>query len=118
MNISDPEAEKIVDKMGALPLAVRQVSSYITTTGMKPEKFLAHYNEPKGEVAFNALGHSSMTYSHGLNTVWKMAFDRLSPESLRLLSVICFFDPHDIPVSVLSSYFAGAHEDVGQHQIQ
>lgn len=121
MDISETQASDIVDKMGELPLAVRQVGSYITTTGMDPGRFLAHYNETtrRGEAALNSLGQNVMSYPHSLNTVWKMAFDRLSPQSLHLLNIICFLDPDDIPVSVYDhSTFPVACSDLPQPQSQ
>ncbi|KAJ5986317.1 hypothetical protein N7451_010682 [Penicillium sp. IBT 35674x] len=99
MNISDEDAGDIVDEMGALPLAVRQVGSYLTTTSIDPATFLADYRDIKMGAALNSLEQGLISYPHTLATVWKLSFDRLSPASLHLLSIISFLDPDRIPKS-------------------
>ncbi|KAJ5903254.1 hypothetical protein N7504_005637 [Penicillium tannophilum] len=100
MSVSDKEAGEIVDEMGALPLAVRQVGSYITTTSTDPASFLTSYRDTRMRAALNSLEQGLISYPHTLATVWKLSFDRLSPASLHLLSIMSFLDPDRIPKSI------------------
>lgn len=100
MSVSDKEAGEIVDEMGALPLAVRQVGSYITTTSTDPASFLTSYRDTRMRAALNSLEQGLISYPHTLATVWKLSFDRLSPASLHLLSIMSFLDPDRISKSI------------------
>ena len=53
-------------------------------------------------------------YRHTLDTVWNLAFQRLSKDTAKLLEYIAFLDPDEIPVDL----FVGVTENSHSHDEQ
>lgn len=97
--MSDHAAESIVQEVGGLPLAIRQIGSYIAATNLEPSEFLQRYQWDRATASSVDEWDDSipLSYVHTLATVWKFAFDRLSEEAISALSMLSFLDLGSIP---------------------
>ncbi|GAA4086542.1 tetratricopeptide repeat protein [Nonomuraea soli] len=76
-----------------LPLAIEQVGAYLLQTGLSPAESLRllDTSEPLDSDA-----------EHAVTRLWHITLDRLSPEAARLLRVLAWWSPDDIPRSLLT----------------
>ena len=69
-SISYGAAERIVSTVGALPLAIFQIGSYLKATHSSPEDFLQLYTSPSGAARVDSCDKATpLTYKHTLATV-------------------------------------------------
>lgn len=89
--IVDPDADKIADKLGDLPLAVDQAACWLAGSGMPAAEYLALCNEKIVEI----LGTSApIDYETSVAAAWNAPLAQLSesnPGALLLLQVCAFF---------------------------
>ena len=103
-SISERAKQRIVTVLGALPLAIFQIASYLIATHSTPEEFLEEYLNPSIAANVNSWDEAvPMTYQHTLATVWKLGFDRLTPNSILLLNVMALLDSDHIPYVLFQS---------------
>ncbi|KAL9628455.1 MAG: hypothetical protein Q9164_007269 [Protoblastenia rupestris] len=108
--ISTNAAERIVSTVGALHLAIFQLGSYLKTTHSTPKEFIRRYQKPSGAARVDSWDEATpLTYQHTLATVWKLAFERLSPDSMLLLNILSFLDSDIIPDVLFLSAPEGSH---------
>ncbi|PGH01873.1 hypothetical protein AJ79_07810 [Helicocarpus griseus UAMH5409] len=101
--ISEEDAANIVEELGLLPLAVRQIGSYIAATGIDPMRFLTLYKDRSTASDIEAWAHGRpQSYPHTLMTVWKLAFENLPNTASSLLNMMCFLDPDGIPIELFN----------------
>lgn len=98
-NVPYSTAESIVEELGGLPLAIRQIGSYILATGLEPADLLQRYQVDRETASAIEEWDEGLplSYRHTLANVWKFAFDRLSEAAILLLDILSFLDPDAIP---------------------
>ncbi|KAK4237960.1 P-loop containing nucleoside triphosphate hydrolase protein [Achaetomium macrosporum] len=102
-SISRGIAQRIVHETGGLPLALRQIGSYICTIGSDPEDFLARYSEAQGSTLIDQWSESTQpSYPRTLATFLDFSFNKLTQQALSVLAVFCFLDVDNVWVDVLS----------------
>ena len=108
--ISTNAAERIVSTVGALHLAIFRLGSYLNTTHSPPEEFIRRYQKPSGAARVDSWDEATpLTYQQTLATVWKLAFERLSPDSMLLQNILSFLDSDIIPDVLFLSAPEGSH---------
>lgn len=97
-------ALKLSATLGGLPLALSQISGYLSTIEYSIDEFLDMYEEPEqnSDKLLLTMNSESFDYEHTLNTVWDLTLSNLSPTAESLLRVLAFLDPDNIPESLLS----------------
>lgn len=102
--ISREAAERIVYETGGLPLALRQIGSYICTIGTDPEDFVARYSEVQSSSTWVDQWSESTqpSYSRTLATFLDFSFSKLGQRALSALGVFCFLDVDNVWADVLS----------------
>ena len=98
-NVPYLTAESIVEELGGLPLAIRQIGSYILATSLEPADLLQRYQLDRETASAIEEWDEGLplSYRHTLANVWKFAFDRLSEAAILLLDILSFLDPDAIP---------------------
>ncbi|KAI0855636.1 pfs domain-containing protein [Xylaria cubensis] len=97
-------AEQLSNALGGLPLAIAHFTGYISKTQCPIEHISINLNKRlKSSSIWKTDQHISSgarAYQHTLNTVWELAFHRLSADARLLLDYIAFLDPDYIPVDI------------------
>ena len=101
---------QLVEKLGGLPLGLRQMAALIRHKHMKVEVFLKWYKKEAGSSRIFSRGTDlkvDSNYSLYLETVWHMSFkelqderERSSVDSFMLLATLCFLSPDEIPTEI------------------
>jgi len=100
--ISPEDALAISKETGGLPLAIRQITSYILAERLSTEKFLQIYRDRRGARSVDAWDESTTPwYSHTLATFLDVAFAKLSPRAILILAIVSFLDADKIQESLL-----------------
>jgi TPR repeat protein/DNA replication protein DnaC len=98
-------AEKLVEEMDCLPLALAVASSYMRIEKCNFEKYLEQFKENSVKL----LNYSGTKNEFSLPVVvtWKITMDTLSPLSNKLMSYFAYFPPDEIPISLFreTSYY-------------
>lgn len=95
-------AQMLSTSLGGLPLAIAHFAGYVARSQCPLDQIcdsLKH--RMKSSQAWktgNVL--PSSTYERTLNTVWDLAFSRLSTDSSKLLEFLAFLDPDQTPVEM------------------
>lgn len=86
-------SRKIVRELGGLPLALRQMGSYIRQTRCTLSEFYNLLRERKNSrrLYSDALSASSLRYTETLATCCELSFARLSKSTRHLFNVLSFF---------------------------
>jgi hypothetical protein len=101
-------ARKLCELLGCFPLAMAQISEFISDRGYSYLELLPVYKKSAEKIFTRSA--APMQYEHTLNTVWDFSIQKLSIESRVLLDVLAFFDPDIIPEWILSNEKAGITE--------
>ena len=91
----EQEAMNLVQKLGYLPLAIEQASSYIRTKGISLSRYTILYEQNKSDALKHELPMShKVYYEYTVATTWKISFDEvdnrnaLASEILRLMAYL------------------------------
>ncbi|KAI1294398.1 hypothetical protein F5Y03DRAFT_372923 [Xylaria venustula] len=84
-------AREITQLLGGLPLALVQVSTFITDRNCLYEEFLTLYKKSALKVLARSKGPGE--YDYNSLTAWNMSLEKLSGEARVLQNVLAFFDP-------------------------
>ena len=97
-NITASTPERITEELSGLPLAIRQLGSYLLATSLEPADILHHYqlDRATASVVDEWDEVSPLSYRHTLANVWKFSFDRQPEAALSLLNVMFLLDPDKI----------------------
>jgi len=90
--------------LGGLALAIDIIGKQIRVRKKTLEQFLPFYYEHRrllNKIPKRARIKNEY-YSKDLDTVWQTSFDRLSPSAARLIRLICFVAPDNIPESLFT----------------
>ncbi|PGH07405.1 hypothetical protein AJ79_06307 [Helicocarpus griseus UAMH5409] len=94
-------AREIFRLLGDLPLAMVRISEFMNDRSYSYEEFLPVYKKLAKRIYASSV--PPMQYGHTLDTVWEASFERLSTESKTLLNFLSFFDPDNIPESIMTN---------------
>ncbi|KZP22297.1 hypothetical protein FIBSPDRAFT_824649 [Athelia psychrophila] len=99
-------AEKLVSRMGCLPLAVQQAGSYMKRSGFKNPNQLQELYDKRGlsEVIHweNNLNTYDETSIMAAFTLQLQKLNEIDPDAHKLLKVLAFLDPENIPIDIMS----------------
>ncbi|KAI1429008.1 hypothetical protein F5Y12DRAFT_782253 [Xylaria sp. FL1777] len=84
-------AKEITHLIGGLPLAMVQVSTFITDRNCLYEEFLTLYKKSAVKVLARSKGPGE--YDYDSLTAWNMSLEKLSGDARILQNVLAFFDP-------------------------
>jgi len=93
----------IVSEWGGLPLALNQIGSLIWRQQLSPEAFQKLYR--KDSIPFYSKKVSDWNYDSSIATVMSISILQLSPNARKILHLLCFFDPDNIPGELLLDSF-------------
>jgi hypothetical protein len=102
-------AKDITQKLGGLPLALRQISGFITRQKLSLRDFIPLYEKNAAKIHAKKTGVTD--YEHTLSTVWELALSKLSSSASSLLKLLALFDPDRID-EVLLTESVGPEEDI------
>ena len=101
-NTEQSDATAIVEKLGALPLALDQAGSYISAMQIPFGKYLVRFECAFAEVTAKKPPTVVWQYrSDTVFTTWEVSFNALSPAAQELLLLLGFFDNQSIPEELL-----------------
>ncbi|KZP27901.1 TPR-like protein [Athelia psychrophila] len=99
-------AEKLVSRIGCLPLAVEQAGSYMKRSGLKNANQLQRMYDERGLKEVISWQNNLTTYEEtsvlATFTLQLQKLDEIDPHAHRLLKMLAFFDPENIPIDILS----------------
>ncbi|KAM0491754.1 hypothetical protein ACHAP8_010384 [Fusarium lateritium] len=94
---------QIIKKLGYLPLAIVQVSSFILECDCTLEEFQELYHSShqanKG-ISDMETSSPNLFYEYSLATVWRVSIVMLGKNALKLLRLMSYFDPDGVPESL------------------
>ena len=109
-DINDEEtaaARELADRVGGLAIAIDILAQQILMRKRKISDFLATYNEHRMKMLSRPKrGARDPYYDKDVNTIWSTAFEAMSHNSGRLLSLLCYAAPDEIPQGMLSTEVA------------
>jgi len=103
--LSVPEADRVADGSGDLPLAVDQAAALLADTAMDTETYLELVDARTTDVLNR--GGGSGGYPVSLTASWAVAFDRLAadhPAALQLLTLVAWLGPEPVPLSLVTGH--------------
>lgn len=104
MSLERSAAEDIVEKLGALPLALDQAGSYIRLIQIPYSEYLPRFNGAYARIAAKRPPNSVWQYRDDtIFTTWEISFAALSTSAQELLLLLGFLDNKDIWERLLSS---------------
>ncbi|WP_008317053.1 tetratricopeptide repeat protein [Leptolyngbya sp. PCC 6406] len=107
-------ADTIVEYVDRLPLALAQLSAYASKT-LEPLSKILERLEVEGTRLFGHRPASLRTYKETVATCWHIILNKLEPESTKLLKLISFINPKEIPLDLITAWFE--HIDASKSQI-
>jgi hypothetical protein len=93
-------AKDISQRLGGLPLALKQISEFITQQKLSLRDFIPLYE--RNAIKIHAKKTGMTEYEHTLSTVWELALSQLSGPASSLLELLAFFDPDKIDEAILT----------------
>lgn len=98
MHIDRSAAIDIVEELGALPLALDQAGSYISSTQIAYDQYLPRFNGAFAKIAGKRPPTSVWKYRREdtIFTTWEISFSTLSTDAQELLLLCGFWDNEDI----------------------
>ncbi|KZP16585.1 TPR-like protein [Athelia psychrophila] len=99
-------AKKFVTRVGCLPLAVEQAGLYMKRSGIKSADQLQRLYDKRGVHEVLSWENNLTTYEEksvlGTITMQLQSLDQMNPDAHKLVKVLAFFDPENIPLNILS----------------
>ncbi|KZP24758.1 TPR-like protein [Athelia psychrophila] len=99
-------AEKLVARVGCLPLAVEQAGSYMKRSGIQSANQLQRMYDERGVNEVLSWENNLSTYEAksvlGTINVQLQSLDEINPDAHKLVKALAFFDPENIPLDILS----------------
>ena len=95
--LSEPEADRLADKLGDLPLALEQAGAMLAETGMSAYEYLRLLEEHVSSIMAEG---KSPEYPLSMTAAWKLSVSTLEsqlPQAQELLRLFAFFGPEPIP---------------------
>ena len=96
------DAVAIIRKVGALPLALEQAGSYVSTIQIPFSKYLLRFEGAFAEVTAKKPPTAVWQYRDDtVFTTWEVSFNALGPAAQELLLLFGFLDNESIPEELL-----------------
>ncbi|KZP22100.1 TPR-like protein [Athelia psychrophila] len=99
-------AEKLVSRIGCLPLAVEQAGSYMKRSGFKNASQMQRMYDSRGLKEVITWENNLTTYEEksvlATITVQLQKLDEIDPDAHKLIKTLAFLDPDNIPINILS----------------
>ena len=98
------EAERIVNELGHLPLAIEQAAAYIRNS-QNISEYLVTYRHNRKALLQDKL-NGNYAYEESVGTTWKMSLDRLkttNTNSIKLINLLAFLNPDEILIEFLKA---------------
>ena len=112
---TEPDAaQKIVETLGCLPLAIGQAASYVREVSRSFIAFLETYHKRRKEL-HEWIPRGNRQYSKSLASTWSMSFDFLKehhPSTAKLLQYLAFLNPDHIWLEFLQVTKAPLDDDM------
>ena len=96
LGMSAPDADRLADQLGDLPLALEQASAWLAASGTSVPDYLHLLTERTDELL---KANRAADYPMSVAVTWGVALDRLSiddPAAVQLLELAAFFGPEPI----------------------
>lgn len=91
-------AKALCRAIDGLPLALNLMGGQIRARGRKIQQFLHLYQEHSSRLLKpNKPTVQSVYYRHDIDTVWETSFEPLDVDSTRVMAILSFLSPEDIP---------------------
>jgi tetratricopeptide (TPR) repeat protein len=111
----DPMAEKIVQELGYLPLAIGQAAAFIREVTRSFKTFLSDYRTHRREL-HEFVSNGNRQYSYSIASTWLMSFnhiERRNPAVAKLLQLLSFLNPDGVSIDFLILGKSVVEEDLG-----
>ncbi|KZP22344.1 TPR-like protein [Athelia psychrophila] len=99
-------AEKLVSRIGCLPLAIEQAGSYMKQSGFKTANQLQRMYDESGLKEIILWKNDLTTYeAASISSMFALQFqklDEINPDAHKLLKTLSFLDPEIIPIDMLA----------------
>lgn len=95
----EDEARKISRTLGGLPLALDQISSFITQRRLRIQNFLPMYERNSDRI--KSRSRNFIGYPHSLGTVFELTLQYLDGPALHLQNLLAFLEPDCVPKIIL-----------------
>ena len=102
--LTQPDADRVADAVGDLPLAVEQAGSLLADTGISVDEYLRLLTERAHDVLDHDPGGA---YPQSVTASWVVAFDRLAlddPSALDLLTLVAWCSSEPVPLRLLTEH--------------
>ena len=116
-----PATGPLLTLLDGLPLAIAQAATYIRTTHMPTANYLALFQKSEehqqallSEPLPAALGNNENDLSRAVMTTWALTVQKIeqeSPLSIKLLQIISFLDPDNLPSSFIEAALSAEVEN-------
>jgi hypothetical protein len=92
-------AKKLSTELGGLPLAIAHFAGYVAKSQCTLEQMLESFQHRlKSSQIWSQTELTSVSgYTHTLETVWNLAFRRLTPDARELLDILAFLESDEAP---------------------
>lgn len=97
-------AQRLVEELGGLPLALDQAGAYIEETSCSLSQYLALYTQHRLTL-LKRKSNLSSEYPHSVDSTWTLSFtvvEQTNPAAADLLRVCAFLHPDAIPEEILT----------------
>ena len=98
--VTDPDANRLADKLGDLPLALDQAGAMLAESGMPVDEYIALLDDKITQIM--AEGRSA-EYPRPVTAAWTLSVEKVRqqlPQAQELLRCCAFFGPEPIPRDV------------------
>lgn len=102
-HVVGPDADRLADRLGDLPLALEQAGGWLSATGMAVADYLALLDESTAEAMSSS---APPAYDQTVASTVGVAYDRMqrtSPAATRLIELLAFMAPEVIPYRIISN---------------
>ena len=110
----EAEAQRIVEELGCLPLAIEQTAAYIREVCRDIFEFLPRYHMNKHDI-HRRMPSGNQDYPESVATAWLLSFDSVrkrEPSTAKLLQLFAFLNPDFISKEFLKRGLQGLSDDV------
>ncbi|WP_249027234.1 FxSxx-COOH system tetratricopeptide repeat protein, partial [Amycolatopsis lexingtonensis] len=101
--LTEPDADRIADALGDLPLAVDQAARLLATTGWSADTYLDLHAERTNELM--ARREKGSGYPVSVAAAWTVSFGQLgreNPAALNTLTLVAWLGPEPVPLTLLT----------------
>ena len=116
LEVATDESQKITESLGRLALAIVQAGAYIRETSCSLSDYLETYQRCKRDLLLHLPKHLGTDYQYSVYATWQISVDvieskqdRAAHHALRLLALLGFYHPDQIPIQMFYNAWDGSH---------